>query len=188
MSDTLKIFPKFARSISDLIEDEEGNIPGNRLLLLGTMVIIIGNMIAMDALLGHGSHSSHSSHASHASGSTHGNSSGIPSSHGSHASHGSHSSHTSHSNTVAHSNSLYSSEGDVKYPAPTVSNVPGILVPTVSLPSSALVLPSVNQNIEIPAGTPPSTVVPFFRTPTTSPTTKIDVGEIKVPSTTEKVK
>lgn len=32
-------FPEFRKSIENLIEDEEGNIPGKKLLMLGTMMI-----------------------------------------------------------------------------------------------------------------------------------------------------
>ena len=35
-----ELFPKLQKGIETLIEDEEGNIPGNKLLMLGTMVII----------------------------------------------------------------------------------------------------------------------------------------------------
>ena len=65
MNNTDGLFPKLKKNIENLIEDEEGNIPGNKLLMLGTMVIILGNMLAVDAFAAHRSHSSHSSHRSH---------------------------------------------------------------------------------------------------------------------------
>ena len=48
-----ELFPKIQKSIETLIEDEEGNIPGNRLLMLGTMVIILGSLFSTEAFAGH---------------------------------------------------------------------------------------------------------------------------------------
>ena len=33
-----ELFPRFQKGIENLIEDEEGNIPGRKLLVLGTMM------------------------------------------------------------------------------------------------------------------------------------------------------
>ena len=55
-----ELFPKIQKSIENLIEDEEGNIPGKKLLMLGTMVMILGSLIPMNVFAGHRSHSSHS--------------------------------------------------------------------------------------------------------------------------------
>lgn len=177
------LFPKLMKNIGDLIEDEEGNIPGNKLLMLGTMIIVLGNMLTMEAFAAHGSHRSHSSHRS----SSHGNHSNH-SNHGSHDSHVSHQSHTSHSNTSSHSNSLYSAEGDVTYSAPSASKVPGIAAPPVAVTKDTFVLPEVNQNIELPNGTPTSSILPALGVPATSVGTKIDAGEIHSPSVTEKIR
>lgn len=186
MSSKEQLFPQIMRNIENLIEDEEGNIPGNKLLMLGTMVIIMGNMLAVDIFAAHSSHRSHRSHSSHRSGS-HGNH-GNHSNHGSHESHVSHQSHTSHSNTSSHSNSLYSAEGDVHYSAPSAAKVPGIEIPPVEATEDAFVLPHVNQNIEMPNGTPTSSIMPSFGVPATSIGTKIDAGDIQSPSGTEKIK
>ena len=35
MNNMDELFPKFQKSIENLIEDEEGNIPGKKLLVLG---------------------------------------------------------------------------------------------------------------------------------------------------------
>ena len=138
-----QLFPKFQKRIEDLIEDEEGNIPGNKLLVLGTMVIVLGAILSTEAFAKHSSHKSHSSHSSHSSGSSSDHSSHVSheshsshesggshynghNDHESHVSHQSHQSHTSHANTDAHSNSLYSEEGDVRYSAPSASEVQGI--------------------------------------------------------------
>ena len=65
MNNVEEMFPKFKKNISDLIEDEEGNIPGNKLLMLGTMIVVLGSMMQMDAVQAvHGSHKSHASHQS----------------------------------------------------------------------------------------------------------------------------
>lgn len=123
----------------------------------------------------HGSHESHSSHTSH-------------SDHGSHSNtHTSHASHTSHSNTSSHSNSSYSSEGDVTYSAPAASTVPTIKTPVVTATDDTFKLPDVNQNIELPNGTPASSIVPQLAVPVSSIGTKIDAGEIHQPSATEKI-
>lgn len=179
------LFPKFMKKIEDLIEDEEGNIPGNKLLMLGTMIIVLGSMLAVDAFAAHSSHSSHSSHRSHSSHSS--GSHGNHSNHGSHESHQSHQSHTSHSNSARHSNSLYSAEGDVTYSAPSVAKIPGIAAPPVAVTEETFVLPEVNQNIELPNSTPTSSIMPAFAAPATSVGTKIDAGEIHKPSGTEKI-
>lgn len=174
------LFPKLMKNIGDLIEDEEGNIPGNKLLMLGTMIIVLGNMLTMDAFAAHRSHRSHSSHRSGSHG-NHGN-------HSNHGSHVSHQSHTSHSNTSSHSNSLYSAEGDVTYSAPSASKVPGIAVPPVAVTKDTFVLPGVNQNIELPNGTPTSSILSSLGVPAASVGVKIDAGEIHSPSATEKIK
>lgn len=147
------IFPDLRKSLNDLIEDEEGNIPGNKLLMIGTLVLVMSQLLSIDALARHSSHVSHSSHSSHVSGS--GGYHGSHSSHASHTSHtsasyhesgseapahssapvhssaphSSHASHTSHSNTAVHSNSAYSAEGDVISNAPNVYNIPPVKQP-----------------------------------------------------------
>ncbi len=179
-----ELFPSIKRSLENLIEDEEGNIPGKKLLALGTMIVILGSLMSMDVFAKHRSHSSHSSHSSHRSG-THGNS---HSNHGSHSSHESHQSHTSHSNTSSHSNSRYSAEGDVTYNAPAAAKVPGISAPAVTATAETFKLPDVNQNIEVPNGTPSSSIVPAFAVPASSLGTQIDAGELNNPSPTGEIK
>lgn len=178
MNNMDELFPKFQKSIENLIEDEEGNIPGKKLLVMGTMIIVLGSLMQMDVFAGHRSHSSHKSHSSHSSGS---------SGHGNHGSHGSHVSHTSHSNTSAHSNSAYSSEGDVSYKAPAATAVPSINTPVVTATADTFKIPDVNQNIELPNGTPTSNIMPSLAVPVSSVGIKIDAGEIHQPSATDKV-
>lgn len=123
-------FPKIKKGISELINDEEGNIPRTRLVAIGSTIMLMGIILGYDyAYAAHGSHRSHGSHGSHTShsstsyhrshvshtshsSSTHGSHSNSHSSHGSHTSHSNtHNSHSSHSNThsshashVSHSN------------------------------------------------------------------------------------
>ena len=68
------IFPQVKRSIQDFLYEEEGNIPRNKMLTVGTMVLLMSILFASDAFAAHRSHSSHRS--------------------GSHSSHGSHNSHS----------------------------------------------------------------------------------------------
>lgn len=73
------IFPHIQKSIDDFLYDEEGNIPINKVLTIGSMLLILGLVMSDDAFAGHSSHRSHSSHSSHSSYSGGG--------HSSHASH-----------------------------------------------------------------------------------------------------
>lgn len=190
MNDNDTLFPQIKKGIEHLIEDQEGNIPGNKLLVLGTMVIVLGSLLSMDALAKHRSHRSHSSHRSSASGhgSHNSHSSGHSNSHNNHASHNSHTSHvshTSHSNTASHSNSLYSAEGDVTYSAPAVNTIKGITTPAVTTTAETLHLPDVNQNFEIPNGTPGAHLLPGLAVPHSTPGTEIDASAIHIPPKTD---
>ena len=188
MSNIENMFPQFAKRLEDLIEDEEGNIPGNKLLMLGTMIIILGSILSLEAFAKHRSHSSHRSHTSHSS-----HRSGSHSSHSSHSSHYSHVSHTSHSNTSSHSNSLYSAEGDVKYNAPSISKVSKVSVPVIAN-DNTFELPEIedalriNENFETPSGTPVSGIGQGFAVPSDGAEVKIDAGDLNVPSATGDVR
>ena len=80
-----RFFPRVQKSIETFLNDEEGNIPRNKLLMIGSMVILMGILFMNEAFAAHRSHSSHSSHSSHKS-------------HSSHRSHSNHSNHGNHSN------------------------------------------------------------------------------------------
>lgn len=186
------LFPKIKKNISSLIEDEEGNIPGKKLLTLGTMVVILGSILSFDAFAGHRSHRSHSSHRSHRSSNSHSShyshsSHSNHSNHSSHDSHVSHISHTSHSNVASHSNSRYSAEGDVTYNAPSVYSIGGIQTPVVNNTPAMFKLPDINQTIETPNGTPYSGLVPPLAVPASTPGVQIDAGELNDPGLTKKV-
>lgn len=115
-------FPHIQESIENFLYDEEGNIPRNKVVTLGSMMLIMSMMLASDIFAAHRSHSSHSSHRSHSSGS-----SGYHSSHSSHKSHRSHtsSSHGSHSSS---SHGSHSSASAVKYVSGHAGEVPSSAV------------------------------------------------------------
>lgn len=95
------IFPHIKKAVEDFMFDQEGNIPRNKVLSIGSMLLILGLLLTDDAFAAHRSHSSHRSHTSHSS---HSSGSGGHSSHESHSSHVSHTSsssgHSSGSDTI----------------------------------------------------------------------------------------
>lgn len=128
------LFPKIKKSIENLIEDEEGNIPGKKLLFLGTMALILGSMFSVDVFAKHKSHSSHSSHSS-----------GKRSYHSSHSSHTSHQSHTS---ATTHSNHSSSANSNAGSGSGTGSNSP---IPTSSVANVASITSNTSeQSFNIP--------------------------------------
>ncbi len=100
--DKKDIFPSIQKSITDLLNDEEGSIPRNKLVMLGTTIMLMSLMMSIDVMASHSSHRSHSSHSSHVSGGG-----------GDHYSHYSHVSHSSHVSGNGHSSggSSHSSGG-----------------------------------------------------------------------------
>lgn len=74
-------YPKIEKEIEDFLLDEEGSIPRNKVLMIGSMVLLLNIIMTQEVFAGHYSHSSHRSHSSHSS-AHHGN-------HGNHASHNS---------------------------------------------------------------------------------------------------
>lgn len=61
-------FPDIPKSISDYLYEEEGNITRNKLLMVGSLSVVLSVLFALEADAGHGSHKSHKSHTSHSSG------------------------------------------------------------------------------------------------------------------------
>ena len=57
-----KLFPTIKKSIDDLINDEEGNIPRGKLVMLGSTIMLMGMIMGIDVFAAHSSHRSHSSH------------------------------------------------------------------------------------------------------------------------------
>ena len=107
-------FPEIKKSIQNYLYEEEGNITRNKLLMVGSLAVVMSVLFALDAEAGHRSHSSHSSgHESHVSHQSHQSGSG-------HSSHSS-SSHSSHSSgSAAHNNTSA---------AVTMPTYPEVLVP-----------------------------------------------------------
>ena len=141
-------FPHVKRTIENFINDEDGNITRNKLLMVGSMVVLLGTLYSFNVFADHNSHSSHSStsYVRNHSNSHGSHSNAYTTSHGSHSSHSNalpghssssantthatHSSHASHSNTASHSNSNYSTAGDSLTPtAPKASAIEGVKTP-----------------------------------------------------------
>ena len=51
-------FPHVQKSIEDFLYDEEGNIPMNKVLTIGSVVMILGLLLGDDTYAGHSSHES----------------------------------------------------------------------------------------------------------------------------------
>ena len=120
-------FPEIKKSIQNYLYEEEGNITRNKLLMVGSLAVVMSVLFALDAEAGHRSHSSHSSHRSSSHGSGHG-------SHVSHQSHQSGSGHSSHSSSshsshssgsTAHSSAAHSNTSA----AATTPTYPEVLIP-----------------------------------------------------------
>jgi hypothetical protein len=80
-----QLVPKVRQSIMDFLYDEEATIPRSRLLMVGSIMVVLAVLMNIqEAFAGHGSHSSHSSHKSHSS----------------HSSHSNHSNHANHQNAT----------------------------------------------------------------------------------------
>lgn len=126
-------FPEIKKSIQNYLYEEEGNITRNKLLMVGSLAVIMSVLFALDAEAGHRSHSSHSSHRS----SSHG------SGHGSHVSHQSHQSHQSGSGHSSHSSGHSShSSGSAAHSntstAVTTPVYPEVLVPQQTYDTPAM--------------------------------------------------
>lgn len=177
-------FPDIPKSISDYLYEEEGNITRNKLLMIGSMAVIMSVLFALEADAGHGSHKSHKSHNSHSSGvrantnSTQGiishsnNSNGTAyhinsikrGQHHSHSSrhnsraHGSHQSHVSGS-TPSHTNTTPPAHSNHSSHS---NNLPRVLTPQKSANAS---LPESVDLIKIPSiPNLPDTATPAFST------------------------
>lgn len=116
-------FPQIEKSITDFMNDEDGNITRNKLVSIGSLILLM-SLLSIDNVSAHGSHSSHRSHSSHESHSStayirdHTNH-GSHSDHSSHSDHGSHSSHSSsnhvsHLSHTSHANVVGSGESVIK--------------------------------------------------------------------------
>lgn len=115
-------FPEIKKSIQNYLYEEEGNITRNKLLMVGSLAVVMSVLFALDAEAGHRSHSSHSSHRSSSHGSGH-------ESHVSHQSHQSGSGHSSHSSSSHSSHSSGSAAHNNTSAAATTPTYPEVLVP-----------------------------------------------------------
>lgn len=163
------IFPHIKKSIENFVKEEDGNIPRNKILTIGSMMLVLSLLLAGDAFAGHSSHSSHKSHSSHSSHKSHSNSGHYShSSHASHSSHVSSSSHSSHSSST-HSNTSHSntSSGTVvtKIPTPTHSNAAPSLstLNTIKAPADGLTVdPSAQVSVAAAVNKVPPATTPVF--------------------------
>ena len=115
-------FPEIQKSIQKSIQnylyEEEGNITRNKLLMVGSLAVVMSVLFAMDASAAHGSHSSHSSHSS--------------SSHASHTSHQSHTSSTTHSSSGVLYSNVPTPQQTYDTPALPLVPQPAVSAPPVS--------------------------------------------------------
>ena len=166
-----ELFPQIKKTINDFLYEEEGNITRNKVIAMGTMVLVLSLLMHDEVFADHRSHSSnrsHSSHRSHSSGSGGHYSHSSHESHSSHSSssthssHGSHSSHSNHSNHASHSNTSHYSATDsagfvsdttitTKVSGIKAGDVSEILVPQTN--ASITVDTAVNTIVSIPPNT-----------------------------------
>ena len=105
------LFPKVKKSIENFLYEEEGHISRNKVVTLGTLVLVMALLMSDEVFAthssgggGHSSHSSHESHSSHVSSSTHNSHSNATTEHSNHGSHSNHSNHVSHNNASHYDN------------------------------------------------------------------------------------
>ena len=107
-----EIFPKIQKNISDFLNEEEGNISRSKVIMVGSIMVILGAILA-DSIIAsakHGSHGSHGSQGSHGSHASSAHSSHISGE--SHSNHYSHESHASHASHVSSTHSSYTYDTD----------------------------------------------------------------------------
>lgn len=166
-------FPDIPKSISDYLYEEEGNITRNKLLMVGSMAVVMSVLFALDADAGHGSHKSHKSHTSHSSSlrtqTDNGHSSHSSSSHtnsikqASHsnathyAHHVSHRSHMSHISGPPSSHISHRNHANASLTQP--QNPSQVLVPKRT-DSSSLFMTELPKTYQVPEV--PNTIAPTF--------------------------
>jgi hypothetical protein len=136
-------FPVLKRSIEDFMYEEEGNITRNKMLTIGSMVLIMGIVLSQDVFAAHSSHSSHKSHSS----------SRTASSHSSHESHSSHSS--SVTSSAGGSTSSYSYGGTSSSTSSNTYVEPTTVTTTEYVPApSAIGVPKTPEPTTVSATVP----------------------------------
>lgn len=142
-------FPKVKKTIENYLYEEEGNITRNKLLMIGSLALIMSCIFALDASAGHSSHKSHSSHSSssHSSG---------------HASHASHVSHTSstYGGTTTNGGDTHSNTTPIVTPKPTATPAPTAPpITSVYVPQQAVDNPLATINLPTVPNVP-TTITP----------------------------
>ena len=131
-------YPHIERSLSNFLFDEEGNIPRNKILLIGPLVIVLSMLLSESIFAKHRTHSTHRTHNSHRSNghtthythtthSTHVTHSTSHGTHTTHSTHGTHSTHSNHSNHATHNtHSTHSSHANaspsITYTDPSIND------------------------------------------------------------------
>ncbi len=148
-------FPTIKKSIEDLINDEEGNIPRGKLITIGSTLMLMGMIMGIDVYATHGSHKSHSSHSSTSYVRSHSSTSYVRS----HSSHGSHTSHASHASSQTSDASTHASHSNTHSSAPAhvnsnttpthISNAGGSVPGTSEIPALQTPVPD-NFGTNIP--------------------------------------
>jgi len=127
--------PDIQKSIEDFLLEEEGNITRNKILLMGSMMILMSLVLTTSVFAGHSSHSSHSSHASHES----------------------HSSGTTHS---SHSSTSVPPGGSTPGTTPAVPKVTTPAVPKVTTPAlSSIQVPATPESNTFAGDIPQANIV-----------------------------
>ena len=54
-----ELFPSLMKSLDDFLYEEEGNITRNKVVAMGTMVLVLSLLMMDEVFAGHRSHSSH---------------------------------------------------------------------------------------------------------------------------------
>ena len=71
------------------------------------------------------------------------------------------------------------------YSAPAVSTIPAVKQLPVVTTEEAFPLPSINENFEIPLGTPASGIMASLDVPLPTPNTQIDIDDLYEPPKTD---
>ena len=147
-------FPEIQKSIQNYLYEEEGNITRNKLLMVGSLAVIMSVLFALDASAGHSSHRSHSSHSSHSSGTQ-------SYDHASHSSHQSHVSHTSSTTHSSHASSTHSSaaHSNVSASTPAPAPAPTPVYPDVLTPQQTYDMPDLPLVPQPAVSAPPASSV-----------------------------
>lgn len=166
MADSL--FPHIKKAVEDFMYDQEGNIPRNKVLTVGSMLLLFCFLLADEAFAGHSSHRSHSSHSSHRS---HSSGSGGHYSHVSHTSHSSHSSSSGHSNHSSSTHSSHSSHSNHSNHASHSNAAPSLsTLNSIKAPAATDVVDlSAQLGLTSAASVPGSTILPKVDVPDTTP-------------------